>query len=132
MKHFLALTAIIVLPSLALAQGSGQIGYLFRSILEFFANTIAFLGPVAISLALLAFFYSLIMFLFDKEKTAESKSFLGYSIIILFVMVSIWGIVGFLQENLGIRNGSDVINTPRVVVPGFGSGRGGDGSSGPL
>lgn len=132
MKQFLALGALIALPGLALAQDPTRIGYLFRSILEFFANTIAFLGPVAISLALLAFFVSLIRFLFDKDKTQDSKQFLGWSILILFVMVSIWGIVGFLQKNLGIENGTDVINTPRVVVPGFGSGRGGDGSSGPL
>ena len=128
MKRLFASAFVFALPGLAFAQASGQIGYLFRQILEFVANTIAFLGPVLISLALLAFFWALIQFLFNKDaKAEESKQYLLWSIIILFVMVSIWGIVRFIQQNLGIRDGLDQTNIPRVPIGSFGSGRYGDG-----
>lgn len=127
MKRLLASAFALALPAVVFGQSTGQIGYLFRGILEFIANTIAFLGPVAISLALLAFFYSLIRFLFNKDDTEKSKAYLGYSILILFVMVSIWGIVRFIQQNLGIRDGLDQTNIPRVPIGQFGEGRYGDG-----
>ena len=115
MKRFLASAFVFVIP--AIAFGQQRIGYLFQQILNFIADVIQFLGPVLISLALLAFFYSVIRYLFDKVNTASSKSYLGYSILILFVMVSIWGIVAFLQQNLGIGDGRDLYNTPGVNIP---------------
>ncbi len=115
MKRLLASAFVFVIP--AIAFGQQRIGYLFQQILNFIADVIQFLGPVLISLALLAFFYSLIRYLFDKDNTASSKSYLGYSILILFVMVSIWGIVAFLQQNLGIGDGRDLYNTPGVNIP---------------
>ncbi len=115
MKRLLASAFVFVIP--AIAFGQQRIGYLFQQILNFIADVIQFLGPVLISLALLAFFYSLIRYLLDKDNTASSKSYLGYSILILFVMVSIWGIVAFLQQNLGIGDGRDLYNTPGVNIP---------------
>jgi hypothetical protein len=126
MKRLLASAFVFTLPAVAFGQSSGQIGFLFRQILEFFANTIAFLGPVLISLALLAFFFSLVRFLYNKDDTEKSKGYLLYSVLILFVMVSIWGIVRFIQQNLGIRDGLDQTNIPRVPIGQFGSGRYGD------
>ena len=115
MKRLLASAFVFVIP--AIAFGQQRIGYLFQQILNFIADVIQFLGPVLISLALLAFFYSLIRYLYDKDSTSNSKSYLGYSILILFVMVSIWGIVAFLQQNLGIGDGRDLYNTPGVNIP---------------
>lgn len=128
MKRFFASALVFALPAITLAQDSGRIGYLFRQVLEFIANTIAFLGPVLIGLALLAFFWALVQYLFNKNQKAEdSRKYLGYSILILFVMVSIWGIVRFIQTNLGIQDGLDQTNIPRVQIGGFGTGRSGDG-----
>ena len=115
MKQFLASVAVFAMP--AIAFGEQQVGGLIRSILNFFGDVVAFAGPFLIAVALLAFFWSLIKFLFDSEKTKESKDFLIWSIIILFVMVSIWGIIAFFQDNLGIGDGRDLINTPQVPIP---------------
>lgn len=115
MKRFLASAFIFALP--AVAFGQQRVGALLRDILNFFADVIEFLGPVLISLALLAFFYSLIMFLFKREEAPNSGRYLTFSILILFVMVSIWGIIAFLQGNLGIGDGRDLTNPPRVVIP---------------
>jgi hypothetical protein len=42
---------------------------------------------------------------------------MGFSILALFVMVSIWGIVGFLGSVFGINQGGNV-PTPGIPVPG--------------
>jgi len=117
MKRLLASALLFALPAIAFAEQQ-KIGILFQQILNFFAGVVSFLGPVLISLALLAFFWALIQYLFNKDAKAEdSKKYLGYSILILFVMVSIWGIIAFLQQNLGIGDGRDLYNTPGVNIP---------------
>lgn len=107
MKRLLASALVFALPAIAFAEQ--RIGNLFQQILNFFAGVVSFLGPVLISLALLAFFWALIQYLFNKDAKAEdSKKYLGYSILILFVMVSIWGIISFIQSNLGIEGGEQL------------------------
>lgn len=119
MKRLLASAFAFALPAVVFAQsGSGEIGFLFRRILNFIGDVVQFLGPLLIAIALLAFFYSLIRFLLDKDGTGKSKEYLGYSILILFVMVSIWGIVRFIQSNLGI-NPDQTTTIPRVQVDDF-------------
>lgn len=118
MKRLLASAFVFALP--AIAFGEQRIGYLFQEILNFFAGVIQFLGPVLIALALLAFFWALIQYLFNKDsKAEESRKYLVYSVLILFVMVSIWGIISFLQQNLGIGDGRDLDRTPEVDIRPF-------------
>lgn len=117
MKRLLASAFVFVIP--AIAFGEQRIGYLFQQILNFIAGVVSFLGPVLIGIALLAFFYSLVRFLYVKDDAGKSKEYLGYSILILFVMVSIWGIVAFLQDNLGIGDGRDLNRTPGVPIRPF-------------
>jgi uncharacterized protein with PQ loop repeat len=112
-KYYVASFGMFVLPSLALAEQ--QVGVLIRNILNFLGDVVNFAGPFLIALALVAFFWSLVRFLYDKDKTQESKDFLIWSVLILFIMVSIWGIIGFFQENLGIRNDNNVSNNLPVV-----------------
>lgn len=119
MNKYLASALIFALPAVALGQQ--RIGYLIEDILNFFARVVTFLGPFLISIALLAFFYSLVMYLFKREEAPQAASYLKYSILILFVMVSIWGIIAFLQQNLGIGDGRDLYKTPGVYVPSVGT-----------
>lgn len=119
MKRLLASALVFALPAIAFAEQ--RIGNLFQQILNFFAGVVSFLGPVLISLALLAFFWSLIRFLYAKDSTQDSKKYLGYSVLILFVMVSIWGIISFIQSNLGIEGGEQLRQDeiPSVPIPPF-------------
>ena len=78
------------------------------------------LVPFAVGLAVLAFFWFLITFIW-KGKTSpdeQQKSLhgMGYSILALFVMVSIWGIVGFAGSLLGIGQGGSV-PIPGIPTP---------------
>ena len=78
------------------------------------------LVPFAVGLAVLAFFWFLITFIWKgRDDAAEQKKSLagmGWSILALFVMVSIWGIVGFLGSIVGVNQGGNV-PIPGVPVP---------------
>ncbi len=62
--------------------------------------------PLLIGLAMLAFFYGLVMFIWKGkeggETLAKSKQFMIYSLGAIFVMVSIWGIIYLIQSVLGV------------------------------
>jgi len=57
---------------------------------------------IVAGLALLAFFWGLAKFLFindGEEKTIEEgRRVMTWGVIALFVMVSVWGLVAFIQE----------------------------------
>jgi hypothetical protein len=77
------------------------------------------LVPFLITFAVLVFFWFLIEFIWkgskDPAKRSESLKGMGWSIVALFVMVSIWGIVTFLGSLTGIGQGGTipVPGTPR-------------------
>lgn len=69
--------------------------------------------------AFVAFFYGLAKFIFnsgDEKMRAEGKSWMFWSIIALFVLVTIWGIIGLLQRTVGNTVGPGKIN---IVIPTF-------------
>jgi len=60
---------------------------------------------IAGGLALLVFLWGLVKFIFkanDPESNKEGKNLMKWGIIALFVMVSVWGIVGFIQRGFGL------------------------------
>jgi len=70
------------------------------------------LVPFAVGLAVVAFFWFLIVFITkggqDPAKKTEALKHMGYSILALFAMVSIWGIIGLLGSMVGIGQGGSV------------------------
>lgn len=111
MKKFL-LSAMAFGPLMALAQGLPSnnapsltnVGQLLTAI-KGLVNTAL---PIVIGLALLGFFWGLMKFIFaagDEEKKAEGKNIMIYGIVALFVMVAVWGLVGFIAGALGIGTG---------------------------
>ena len=87
------------------AQGQPNEGPLL-SILSLAQTVVTLLGPIMITLALLAFFWFLIKFIWlahdNPDEQAKAKKGMFYGILGLFVMVSIWGIIAFIQYTLGI------------------------------
>lgn len=76
------------------------------------------LVPFAITLAVLVFFWYLISFIWkgasDPGKRSDALKGMGWSVVALFVMVSIWGIVGFLGSITGVGQGGSI---PVPTVP---------------
>lgn len=70
------------------------------------------LVPFAITLAVVSFFWFLITFIWkgSKDPAEQQKSLkgMGFSILALFVMVAIWGIVGLIASIFGVGLGGTV------------------------
>ncbi|MEY4440476.1 MAG: hypothetical protein RLY49_102 [Candidatus Parcubacteria bacterium] len=103
-------------PALAFAANNGDavsgkgIVYLLGQI----HNIISAAIPVLIALAVLAFMWGIVMYLFtgDKEK---GKDMMLWGVIALFVMTSVWGLVGILRGTL-FGTGDDPYQ--KVNIPG--------------
>ena len=96
-------------PLLALAQ-TPQTQNLFALVTSI-KDILDLLIPIAVTLALLFFIWGLAQFILasgDEEKRSEGKRKMGWGIVALFVIVSIWGIVTWMQNVLGIQNIPDV------------------------
>lgn len=60
--------------------------------------------PILLALALLGFFYGLVMYIFGKEDDkAQAKKTMIWGVVALFVMVSVWGLVAWLGDAFGIE-----------------------------
>jgi hypothetical protein len=65
---------------------------------------------LAILVAILAFFWGLIRYLFSGggEEKAEGLKTMFYGVIAIFVMVSIWGIIKLLQATFGVGQNTSI------------------------
>ena len=85
-------------------------GALF-SFLKLVRDTLDMLVPIAIGLGLVGFLFFLVKFIFqgasDPTKKKEAVSGMVYSILALFLMFAVWGIVAMLANLLGVGVGGD-------------------------
>ncbi|MCF7843301.1 hypothetical protein K9M47_00200 [Candidatus Gracilibacteria bacterium] len=94
----------------------GQVnGSWLLSIINLAQTVVNSLSPILITVALLAFFWFLIQFIWKGGESpsahANGMKGMGYSILALFVMVSIWGIIQVLQNIFGVPT---ITNQPDV------------------
>lgn len=100
--------AFIAFPTLVAAQQSTAQGLLGTLAL---ANRIlnGLIG-LFILVAILAFFWGLIKYLFSVgEQKQEGLKIMFYGVIAIFVMVSIWGIIRLLQNTFGVAGGTAIV-----------------------
>jgi len=106
-----ALSAIAIMPLMTFAaQDLNQAALNIQKLIKT-ATTIVYM------LAFLAFFWGLAMFLFsgNEEKKKNGVQTLIWSIVVIFVMTSIWGIVKILQGTLGATD----TQVQDVQIPGI-------------
>ncbi len=80
------------------------------------SNILAMLSPILVALALVTFFFFLVLFIKESgNPEVQKKMKLGimWSIVALFVMISIWGILSLMGDLLGIDK-SNTINGFRL------------------
>jgi len=97
----ISLITLALMPSVAFAQ-LGRIGALFAEA-RMLVTTV--LVPLLIDLAVLAFFWGLVKFIFaqgSEKSSADGKKIMIWGLIGLFVMISVWGIIKFFQDILGV------------------------------
>lgn len=102
----------LLTPVFAFAQGGvntrGLEG-LLNSIHRLISATI----PVLIALGVLGFMWGVVLYLFKGDK-AEGRMFMVWGVIALFVMTSVWGLVGILRGTLFPDNSTDQYRTVQV------------------
>ncbi len=104
------LAALALTPALASAQQLTNLQTLLTSIGRLVDTAL----PIVVAIALLAFFWGLVKFLIGgAEGKDEAKTFMIWGLVALFVMVSVWGLVRFIGNAIGIQQG-DTIVVPRV------------------
>lgn len=89
-----------VIPFVASAQVTD-----FRSLMQLFGNLLGSVISVLYTFAFAAFFWGIVLFVFntdDDKKRQEGKNWMFWSVIALFVMITIWGLVGLLVNTLGV------------------------------
>lgn len=97
---------VLALPMLASAQT-------LLTTLAFFNTALGALVGLFITLAIVVFFWGLIMYLWNvDEKKQEGLSIMLWGVIAIFVMVSIWGIVRLLQQTFKVTSTAPVIPSP--------------------
>lgn len=100
-------TVLALGPSIAFAQNLGGVNTLLDSI----SRLVDGASPVVVGLALLGFFWGLMKFIFaagNEDSKADGKKIMIMGIIALFVMVAVWGLVGFIADNLGVQTGGSI------------------------
>lgn len=97
-------SASLTLPLLAYAQLEST-----QTLIERVGELVRLLTIVVAGIALLVFFWGLVKFIYaqgSETVKSEAKKVMGWGLMALFVMVSIWGIVAFMQEELGLPSSS--------------------------
>lgn len=98
------------LPVLTLAQDEPNFDYL-NSAVTSVGLLIQQLIPILIAIGLLFFIWGLVQFIMaggDETAKEKGKAHMVWGTIALFVMVSVWGIIGLLGDITGVEVGGTV------------------------
>ena len=92
------------MPFLAFAQTTAG------TILGTFGGLIGSITKILIALALAFFIYGVVKFITSKDADNKSaaKQVLVTGVIGLFLAVSVWGLVGVIQQTFGVGSGAQV------------------------
>ncbi len=121
MKKIIIGSALFLSPALAFAAELTKIKSLIRAI----GDIIGLVTPIIFALILVYFFWGLLKFVMnatDSDARKEGRQMMVWGIVALFVASSVWGLVRFIGDSLGVGvggssdNGS--ITVPSVPIPG--------------
>ena len=99
----------LALPLVSFAQ-LGNVDSLVVSI----GNIVNRVIPIMFAIALLGFFYGIVMYIFGAEDNKDkAKKTMIWGVIALFVMGSVWGLVRFIGDAVGVGTGT----APPVSIP---------------
>lgn len=101
-------------PAIASAQSPAE------NMLATAQNAVNDLVPIMTTLVVVIFFWGLakaILYAGNEEKRGQAKGLIIGGVIGMFVMLSIWGIVGFIQETIGLDK--TPAQTANIFLPGL-------------
>lgn len=96
---------------------SGPVGKNLQDLVALVQSLIGPITGILIAVTVIVFFYELIRFMTVKDGKAKTDAikYMGLAILILFVEVSIWGLVTFLGSAIGVSPTTKV-PTPQVPI----------------
>ena len=108
-----------LLPVFALAQGAVQTGW-FTNTITTLIDLIEAVIPLLIAIAVLYFIWGVVQFIInsgDEAARAEGKTKMIWGIVGLFIIVSVWGLVAFLQDVFTFGDDVADIRNPVEAIP---------------
>lgn len=106
MKKTLYTLGLLAFPVIVLAQP-------VVDFVDTVGTVVEMIVPIVSLIVIIYFFWGLAKYVLsagDAEKAAEGKSIMIWGVLALFVMVTIWGIIGFLQASVGNTAGPTEID----------------------
>ncbi len=103
MINYIFLLITLLFPKVSFAEAHGISGLISAT-----QKLVDLLIPIVFAVALLVFLWGLGIFVFkagSEEARTEGRRLMFWGVIALFVMSSIWGLVAFLVDGLGIFSG---------------------------
>ncbi len=119
MKDYLkagVVLAIAALPTLAFAQQLLKVNNLVVAI----KGIVDLLIPLLLSLAIVAFFWGLVKYIAnasDEAAKESGKTLMIWGMVAIFVMVALWGILGYVSQALDISGTITTGTAPAFVPP---------------
>lgn len=124
------LTSLIVVPLITFAVDptTGSVSTGIKSLADlinvFTSNVVKALATLFLSLALLAFFYGIVEYIWGRRKgdvtaTKTGNQFITWGLVALFVMFSVYGIIKLAQGFFGMQNVT-TIEIPNIQFGGAG------------
>ncbi len=107
----LSSTALLFAALLPVVTGAVTLGHTISVI----SNIINGLIPIVLAITVLIFFWGLAMYLLDAgnaERKGDGIRIMVMGIAALFVMVSIWGIIGVLQQTFKVDQAKPIVPEP--------------------
>jgi len=122
MKKAFISGALWAAPIFAFAQGQANPGGTLESLVrDVVGPVVNLLVPLVSTLAVVFFFYGLAKYILnsgDEDKRKEGKDIMIWGILAMFVLVTIWGIIAFIQRTLGTTGGP--VGARDIYTPGVG------------
>jgi hypothetical protein len=115
MKKFYQATFLLFVPALVLAQQPTDV----QDLIGITWTIVQTLTGLVVALSLLYFFWGLAQFILHTgggKEQEEAKGKMFWGIIALFVMVSVWGLVRFLQNSF-VGTDTSAIDVTNIITP---------------
>ncbi len=104
MKKISLLALVFAFPMISMAVPATD-----TSIFTNIGTILGRIVPILLTLAVIYFFYGLGTYILgagDEESKSKGRGIMIWGVVALFVMVSVWGLVGVLGEVSGVGAGS--------------------------
>ena len=117
MKKLLLLGLAIFTPIMFANSAGGSLANV-DSLINKISDWIELLIPIVVSLAILAFLWGIFVYVIAKDEDAKGrgKNIMIWGVVGIFVMVSVWGLVSFIQTTLDIDSDSAPTELQNLVL----------------